>query len=97
MDTILSDNAIQAKLQELNVAWAAIGNDYLVRSFETKDFAAGVELVNKIAKVADECHHHPDINLSYSRVELRVSTHSVAGITEKDFEFAKKVDEIISI
>jgi 4a-hydroxytetrahydrobiopterin dehydratase len=94
MSDILSDAEIEQKLHALHVAWTAIGNDYLVRSFATDNFAAGVNLVNKLAEVAEACNHHPEVTLKYSQVEVRVSTHSVAGITEKDFEFARQLDKI---
>jgi 4a-hydroxytetrahydrobiopterin dehydratase len=92
MDTILSDQEIHARLASLGVAWTAIGNDYLVRNFATKNFAEGVQLVNTIATIAEKQQHHPEVFLSYSGVELRVSTHSVAGITDKDFTFAAALD-----
>ena len=93
MGTILSDNEIRRKLAELDVAWTTIGNDYLVRNFATKNFNEGVKLVNTIAEVAEKCQHHPEVILSYSGVEVRVSTHDVAGITEKDFQFAAELDK----
>lgn len=93
MDAILSDDEINQRVAKLDVAWAAIGNDYLVRSFSTKDFNEGVTLVNKIATVAEKLQHHPDVMLTYSQVEVRLSTHSVAGITEKDFALAAALDD----
>ncbi|HSX27916.1 MAG TPA: 4a-hydroxytetrahydrobiopterin dehydratase [Candidatus Saccharimonadales bacterium] len=92
MDTILSDDAIEHRLSRLNVAWTAIGNDYLVRSFQTTDFNAGVALINQIADIANECNHHPDLSLTYTQVEVRISTHTVAGITEADFALAAEID-----
>lgn len=97
MDQILTQEMIDASLKKLSVSWTAIGNDYLVRTFQTEDFSQGVSLVNDLAKVAEECDHHPEITLTYNRVEVRVSTHSVAGITEKDFDFAHKVDETVDV
>jgi 4a-hydroxytetrahydrobiopterin dehydratase len=91
--SILSDQAIRTKLQQLDVAWTAIGNDYLVRNFPTKDFNEGVQLVNKVAEVAEACQHHPEVRLSYNDVEVRVSTHDVAGVTDKDLVFAAALDK----
>ena len=89
---IISEKQVQARLSELDIAWTAIGNDYLVRAFQTSDFDDGVDLVNKVAKLAKKQAHHPDVMLTYNRVELRLSTHSVAGITEADFDLAKAID-----
>jgi len=97
MDTqppLLSDQTIATKLATLDMAWAAVGNDYLVRAYKTKNFMAGVALINEIAKLAEAQNHHPDISLSYATVEVRISTHSVAGITESDFALATKIDQL---
>lgn len=93
MSPILANDEITKRVAELNVAWTAIGNDYLVRSFSTKDFNEGIRLVNTIAEVAEKLQHHPDVMLTYSQVEVRLSTHSVAGITEKDFTLAAALDD----
>lgn len=89
---MLKDHEITKELQKLHMAWAAIGNDYLVRSFKTATFTEGVDLVNRIAKIAEAQQHHPDITLTYSTVEVRISTHSVAGITDADFTLASAID-----
>jgi len=96
MDTskLLNEEVITDRLQTLNVAWAAIGNDYLVRTYQTKDFDAGVALIKDIAKLANEANHHPDISLSYNRLEVKLSTHDIAGITDKDFALAAKIDQL---
>lgn len=97
MDTakILNDDAIAEHLQSLDKAWTAIGNDYLVCVFRTEDFNEGVAVINKIAAIADKAQHHPDIALSFGRVEVKINTHSVAGITETDFALAAAIDRAL--
>ena len=92
---ILSNTDIDQKLAQLGFAWTAIGNDYLVRSFRLQNFAEGVQLVHKIGEVAEVQQHHPELTLTYSSLELRVSTHEVAGITQKDFDFAAALDQAL--
>lgn len=91
---ILSDAEIKTKLMELDKAWTAMGDDYLVRSFQTGNFAAGLNLVNRIGKLAEARNHHPDVTLTYPEVEVRISTHSVAGITDADFDLAAEIDSL---
>jgi 4a-hydroxytetrahydrobiopterin dehydratase len=91
---ILSDDQIEAALQSLNVAWAAIPGQGLVRVFKTPNFMAGVELVGRIAAIAEQYQHHPDIKLTYGEVEVTLTTHNVSGVTEKDIELASAIDEL---
>jgi 4a-hydroxytetrahydrobiopterin dehydratase len=48
--------------------------------------------VNRVATIADDMRHHPDIEILFDRVVLTLSTHSVQGITEKDLALAEQVD-----
>jgi len=67
----------------------------LKTSFDTGNFNAGVELIGKIAKLADELNHHPDVKLTYPRVEIELKTHDSDGITEFDFELARQINQLI--
>ncbi|MFN3337201.1 MAG: 4a-hydroxytetrahydrobiopterin dehydratase [Thermomicrobium sp.] len=51
---------------------------------------------HRIAEVAEEQRHHPDITIRYNRVQLVLTTHEAGGITERDVEFARRVDELVS-
>lgn len=88
----LSPEEIDELLTNLN-GWG-LNNGMLRAEIETGNFNAGVELVNKIAKVADELDHHPDIKLTYPKVEIEMKTHDVDGITEFDFELARKIEQL---
>lgn len=94
MEQILSQAQIDEAIKKLDLTWAAIGNDFLVRVFETGTFKRGVELVNRIAEVAEAHNHHPEVSLRFDQVELKVNTHSIQGITDKDFAFAEAVDKL---
>ena len=60
------------------------------------DFAKAIEFVNKVAMLADKAGHHPDITINYNVVGINLSTHSESGITERDFELARQIDQIFS-
>lgn len=64
----------------------------LTRTFAFKDFAKALAFTNEVAKVAEEEWHHPDIKLSWGKVEITFTTHSIRGLTESDFIMAVKVD-----
>jgi pterin-4a-carbinolamine dehydratase/predicted RNA-binding protein with PIN domain len=59
--------------------------------FRTGSFATGVELVDVIGKLADAANHHPDVDLRYSGVTVRLSTHDVDGLSERDVELARQI------
>ena len=60
--------------------------------YTLKNFAAALDLVNRIGAIAEEQNHHPDICLAWGRVEVKIWTHKINGLTESDFVFAAKCD-----
>jgi len=69
-------------------------NNALRRVYETDGWPITLMLVNAIGFAAEAADHHPDLSVSYRRVGVALSTHSAGGITAKDFELARKLDEI---
>ena len=59
--------------------------------FHTKSFAAGVALVDEIGRLADAANHHPDIDLRYGNVTVRLTTHSVGGLSKLDIALARQI------
>ena len=64
----------------------------ITRTYQFKDFVAAVKFVNRVAKLAEEAWHHPDIDIRWNKVTLVLSTHSEGGLTGKDFNLAKQID-----
>lgn len=64
------------------------------RVFEFDDFTQAMDFVNAVAEIAEEEEHHPDIDVRYNKVTLRLSTHSAGGLTEADFEIAERIDTL---
>jgi 4a-hydroxytetrahydrobiopterin dehydratase len=62
----------------------------LEREFRFDGFPEAIAFVNRVAELAEEANHHPDIAIHYKTVVLRWSTHSAGGITDKDSELAAK-------
>jgi 4a-hydroxytetrahydrobiopterin dehydratase len=57
----------------------------------TKDFAGGLAVVNAIAAVAEEMDHHPDLDLRYTHVDIRLSSHDAGAVTGRDIRLARKI------
>lgn len=67
--------------------------DAIVRDLQAADFPAAIALVNRVAEVAEEAGHHPDIVVhGWNHVRLRLSTHSEGGLTDADFRLAARLD-----
>ena len=86
----LSDIEIQAGLKQL-AGWAREGNA-IAKRFTFKAFQDGIRFVDRVAVAADAADHHPDIDIRYTTVTMKLSTHSAGGITRKDLELAAAID-----
>ncbi len=65
----------------------------LVRTYQFKEFMQGLQFVTRIAKRAEKSQHHPDIDIRFNKVTLKLTTHDEGGLTEKDFSMARQCDE----
>jgi 4a-hydroxytetrahydrobiopterin dehydratase len=86
----LSDIAIQRELGTLP-GWSRRG-DVITKTFQFREFLAGIDFVNAVAKEAEAADHHPDIDIRFTKVTFSLSTHSAGGITQKDLDLAKKIE-----
>jgi 4a-hydroxytetrahydrobiopterin dehydratase len=86
----LSDDQIQERLGSLK-GWEQVG-DTLCKQFSFPDFKASLGFVNRVAAIAEELNHHPDILIEYDTVTLTLSSHDAGGITERDFRLAARID-----
>jgi 4a-hydroxytetrahydrobiopterin dehydratase len=73
--------------------WSLAGNA-IHKKFAFKSFMPAIAFVNKIAEAAEQANHHPDITINYSQVGISLSTHSEAGVTQRDFQLAEAIDKI---
>jgi 4a-hydroxytetrahydrobiopterin dehydratase len=67
----------------------------LVRRFEFEDFRKAMAFVNRVADIAEEQGHHPDIAIHWNKVDLVLWTHKIGGLHENDFILAAKVDRLL--
>ena len=66
----------------------------IVRTFGFDDFAGSLDFVNRVDELAEAADHHPDVDIRWNKVTLRLSTHSEGGLTTKDTSLAAQIDEI---
>jgi 4a-hydroxytetrahydrobiopterin dehydratase len=90
--TLLADSEIEARLAEL-AGWQRQG-EAIVRGFECGDFVGSVRFAQSLVEPAEAMGHHPDLEISWDKVTVTISTHSEGGLTAADFELAEKVDAL---
>lgn len=66
----------------------------ITKSYTFPDFAAALTFASAIGRVAEEHNHHPDLSISWGKVVVELSTHSMGSVTEKDIALARAIDEI---
>ena len=79
---------LQAQVKD----WSVVNDHHIERQFKFKDFKTALDFVNKVGAIAEEQGHHPDIFLAWGKVEVRIWTHKIDGLTESDFILAAKID-----
>ena len=89
----LSIKEIHDRLSELE-GWEMHGHE-IVKEFKFGNFKEAMEFVQKLGEEAERERHHPDINIKYSKVEIRLTTHDANGLTYKDFKLAKIIEQLI--
>jgi len=88
----LGRDALAQLVAKLGDGWQIVDERYLVKSYSFPDFNTALAYVNKVGQLAEQVNHHPQVNLTTSRVELRLWTERVGGLTEIDFAFASRAD-----
>jgi len=68
----------------------------IFRAFKFGGFLNSIAFVNRIARKAQKINHHPDIDIRFNQVTLKLTTHDEGGLTEKDFSLARQCDEVRS-
>ena len=80
--------------RRLGQGWQVIDEHHLEKEYKLGDWKGAVEFVNRISDLAEQQDHHPDIHLSYGKVKVQIWTHKIDGLTESEFVFAAKVEEL---
>jgi 4a-hydroxytetrahydrobiopterin dehydratase len=92
--TLLSDAEIEERLATVR-EWRRGERGAIVRELKREDFASAIAFVDRVAELAEQANHHPDILVhGWNNVRLTLSTHSEGGLTEADFELAARIDRL---
>ena len=80
--------------KQLNGNWMIVDEHHLEKEYIFSNFRQALAFTNQVGELAEAEGHHPDIYLAWGKVKLMVWTHKIDGLTESDFIFAAKVDEL---
>ena len=93
MPELLSDEDLGKALGSLP-DWTREGST-LVRTVELESFPQAIQVVNRVAEIAENDNHHPDIDIRWRTLTFRCTTHSKGGITEADVSLAEEIDGVV--
>lgn len=89
----LTKEQIAPLLNQL-LTWHVVEDHHLMRTFGFPDFVQALEFVNKVGELAEAEGHHPDMHLSWGRVDVEIWTHKIGGLSESDFVLAAKIERL---
>ncbi len=90
-----SDAEVEERLKKELPHWHLEGG-WIRRKFKTNSWKGTLMVINTIGHLSEAAWHHPDITASYAWVEVRLMNHAAKGITDKDFELAKKIEDVVN-
>ncbi len=88
----MDEEEIKENLKKIK-GWKVVNNKLIVKEYKFKDFKTALDFVNKIGKISESEGHHPDVFLSYGKVEVKLWTHAINGLSINDFILAAKIDK----
>ncbi len=93
MSELIDPDELEGLLKKLP-EWD-LENNSIVRMMEFDEFMEAIDFVNAVAEIAEEAGHHPDIDIRWCTITVRLTTHDVGGLTEADLDVAKKIDTLV--
>ena len=93
-DSTYTDAEIEERLQQELPQWY-LEKGWIQRKYKTSGWKGTLMVVNTVGHLAEVAFHHPDLTASYAFVIVKLCTHSAKGVTAKDFELAKKIEEVV--
>ena len=92
--TNLNKQEIKDKMKQIDILWVLRGK-FIHREIIFKDFVEAFSFMTAVAIIAEKSDHHPNWKNVYNKVPIALNTHDVDGLTKKDFQLAKGIDQII--
>ena len=94
MADLLSADEVMANLADVP-NWSG-DTSGITRKVSLPSFPAAISVVDRVAEVAEQMDHHPDIDIRWRNLTFACATHSAGGVTDKDFALARRIDEIVA-
>lgn len=95
MSDVLKDKELDQALKKCPEWEVSEDGKEITRTIEFEEFTEAIDCVNDIAEIAEEAQHHPDFDIRYSKVILRLTTHDEGGVTPADIEMAGRIDNLV--
>lgn len=89
-----TDDEVEARLEKELPKWY-LENGWIRRKYKTSGWKGTLMVINTVGHLAEAAFHHPDLTASYAFVIVKLMNHAAKGITDKDFELAKKIEEVV--
>lgn len=93
-EKVYSETEIVERLEKELPKWR-YENGWIRRKYKTHSWKSTLMVINTVGHLAEAAWHHPDITASYAWVEVRLMNHAAKGVTDKDFELAKKIEDVV--
>jgi len=93
-DDVYSDEEIEERLKEELPDWY-LESGWIRRKYRTESWKATLMVVTTVGHLAEQAWHHPDLTVSYAFVIVKLTTHSKKGVTNRDFELAKRIEDTL--
>jgi 4a-hydroxytetrahydrobiopterin dehydratase len=91
--TVLPDDVVTARLQKELPGWK-LQDGWLRRKYSTDGWPTTLMLVNAIGFLSEAAYHHPDLEVTWGKIWVKLKTHASGGITERDFALAKEIEKL---
>jgi len=92
----LKGESLRTLLAAVNNDWRVVEEHHLEKQYKFEDFQQALDFTNRVGEMAELQNHHPDIYLAWGKVKVTIWTHKIDGLTESDFIFAAKTDQLLS-
>ena len=93
-DQVYTDDEITARLADQLPAWY-YEDGWIRRKYKTGGWKGTLMVVNTVGHLAEAAWHHPDLTVSYAFVIVKLKNHAAKGVTDKDFELARKIEDVV--
>lgn len=90
-----SDDEVKSRIDELGLKEWYLEDGWLRRKYNTDGWQTTLMVVNTVGFLCEAAYHHADLAVTWGKIWVKLQTHSAGGITDKDFELAWKIDEVI--